>query len=79
MYGHTMRAICATDESLIQLKFVDGGNGYLSQSDYVVPFTSAWCQSAYIEVATMSGMKRFGPFSPGLTKIQVDQNATPKP
>jgi hypothetical protein len=71
-----MRAICALDESLIQLKFVDGGNGYQAQTDYVVPFTSTWCPSAFIEVATVAGMQRFGPYTPGTYTIQVDPNST---
>lgn len=64
-FGHTLRAVCTVDKSLVGLGFVDGGNGYMSQTDYVVTFTSDWCPSVNIELATRSGLKTFGPFAAG--------------
>lgn len=71
MQGHAIRATCSLDGSLIALKFVDGGNGYLSQGDYIVPFVSSWCPSIVVEIPTMTGARRFGPFEPGAYIVNV--------
>lgn len=64
-HGRSMRATCTVDDSPLGLNFVDGGNGYMAQSDYIVPFSSAWCPSIWLDVATKLGAQRFGPLKPG--------------
>lgn len=70
-HGRSMRANCSVDGSLLGLRFVDGGNGYMTQSDYIVPFGSAWCPSIWIEVATKDGPQRFGPLQPGTHQLMI--------
>ncbi|MFZ5529186.1 MAG: FG-GAP repeat domain-containing protein [Pseudomonadota bacterium] len=70
-YGASLRALCAADRSLVGLKFVDGGNGYMAQGDYVVPFTSTWCRSVLIEVWGPEGVREFGPFNRGTNVVRL--------
>jgi VCBS repeat protein len=71
MYGRSMRATCTAGNIALGLRFVDGGNGYLTQADYVVPFSSSWCHSIWLDVATVGGMRRFGPFGPGTHLVRA--------
>lgn len=71
-HGRSMRATCAVDDSLLGIRFVDGGNGYMAQGDYVVSFSSPWCPSIWLDVATTNGMRRFGPLLPGTHQVQIE-------
>lgn len=71
-HGRSMRASCSVDGSLLGLRFVDGGNGYMTQSDYIVPFNSHWCPSIWLDVATKSGLQRFGPLQPGTHQLMTN-------
>lgn len=68
-YGRSVRATCAGDGSLVGLKFVDGGNGYMAQSAYPVEFTSSWCPSINVEVYTSGGTQTYGPFDAGSFEV----------
>jgi hypothetical protein len=70
-HGRTLRARCAGTGALVGLKFVDGGNGYMAQGNYVVPFTSPWCSSVTLEIPSAGGMRTFGPFGPGTTVVRL--------
>lgn len=70
-HGRSMRASCAVDGSSLGLRFVDGGNGYMAQGDYVVPFGSSWCSTIWVDVATNDGLRRFGPLSAGTHVLRV--------
>jgi hypothetical protein len=71
LQGHSLRAICTDDSRLLELTFVDGGNGYMAQRNYVVSVASADCPSIWVDVATRQGFKRFGPYEPGLHGIKL--------
>lgn len=70
-HGRSMRASCSVDNSPLGLRFVDGGNGYMSQGSYEVTFGSNWCTSIWLDVATPSGTERFGPFKPGRHELRL--------
>lgn len=63
--GRSLRARCALDDSLIELRFIDGGNGYMANTGYVVPITSSWCSSVSLDIFTKAGVKAYGPYDPG--------------
>lgn len=64
-HGRSMRARCSADDRLFGLRFVDGGNGYMAQSAYIVPFVDDACPSIWLEVPTKTRLLRFGPLPPG--------------
>jgi hypothetical protein len=68
-YGRSLRVTCASDGSLVGLKFVDGGNGFMAQGNYVVSFHSDWCTSVWLQVPGIHGSVAYGPFGPGLHRI----------
>lgn len=70
-YGRRLRVTCASDDSLVGLKFVDGGNGYMAQGNYVVSFLSDWCASVLLRVPGAHGSVTYGPFGPGLHRVTV--------
>ena len=70
-YGRIIRARCAGTGALVGLKFVDGGNGYMAQGNYVVPFTSPWCSSVTVEIPTAGRMQTFGPFASGTAVVRL--------
>lgn len=70
-HGRSMRASCSVDNSPLGLKFVDGGNGYMSQGSYEATFGSNWCTSIWLDVATPQGTERFGPFKPGRHELRL--------
>lgn len=75
LQGHSMRFICAVDESLLGLRgIMNGGNGYMAQENYIVSITSSWCPKVSVEMFTLPGKVRFGPFSPGTNKITLMHN-----
>jgi hypothetical protein len=71
VYGRTVRARCALDDSIIATKFVDGGNGYMAQGDYLVHFASNWCGRIKLETGGPSGPIALGTFEPGIHKLRL--------
>jgi hypothetical protein len=69
-FGTTARAHCVSDDSLIGMGFVDGGNGFLAQGNYTMSFQSSWCSSVFLDVARPGGMVRLGPFAPGTHSVK---------
>jgi hypothetical protein len=70
-HGQVLKALCANDGSFIALKAVDGGNGYMAQGNYVVPFQSSWCRKLVVRVPTSNGSIDYGPFEPGLHVVRA--------
>jgi hypothetical protein len=70
-YGRAVRVTCASDGSFVALKFVDGGNGYMAQGNYIVSFHSPWCASVLVQVPGAHGTRVYGPFLPGLHTLTV--------
>lgn len=71
MYGRSVRARCALDDSVIATKFVDGGNGYMAQGNYLVHFASNWCDRIKLETGGPSGVIALGTFEPGTYQIRL--------
>jgi FG-GAP-like repeat len=69
-FGHTVRAHCSVDNSMLGIAFVDGGNGFMAQGQYTISFQSPWCPSIWLDVATTAGVKRLGPFAPGMHSVR---------
>lgn len=72
MYGHALRATCELDGSLIALKSVDGGNGYMAQGEYVVSFISPWCTRIRLQTGGKTGLVSLGSFEPGTHQVAVN-------
>jgi hypothetical protein len=70
-FGTTARAHCVSDDSLVGMGFVDGGNGLLAQGNYTLSFQSTWCTSVFLDVARPGGMVRMGPFKAGMHSVLV--------
>jgi hypothetical protein len=71
LYGLSAKAVCVATGELLQLQFVDGGNGYMAQGNYVVSYHSESCGSIWLDVASAQGLKRLGPFRPGLQQLNL--------
>jgi hypothetical protein len=69
-FGTAARAHCVSDDSLLGMGFVDGGNGFLAQGNYTLSFQSSWCASVFLDVARPGGIKRLGPFAPGTHSVK---------
>jgi hypothetical protein len=70
-YGRVVRAKCTIGGSQIGMKFVDGGNGYMSQTAYAVGFSSHWCNSINVDIPLPGGIKTFGPYPAGNIEIRL--------
>jgi hypothetical protein len=64
-YGRTVTARCETDGSLLGMKFVDGGNGFMAQTEYVLSFRSDWCNRIRLETGSAGGPITLGRYDPG--------------
>jgi len=72
LQGHSMRAVCTVGGQTLQLRFIAaGGNGYMAQTGYVLGFSSTHCDSVWLDIATRSGLKRLGPYAPGLQRLDL--------
>ncbi len=71
LHGTSVEARCAVDGSLVEMRFVDGGNGYMAQSSYVVSVGSDWCPLIELRVATRTGLRSLGAFAPGLHRVAL--------
>jgi hypothetical protein len=68
-HGHATETLCMSDQSLIA---IDGGNGWMAQGSYAVPFRSRCCRNIYIDMpSTGSSVKRYGPFAPGSCLVRA--------
>ena len=72
LFGRAVRELCATDNSVIALTSVDGGNGYMAQGSYVISVQSEWCSSVALELPDARGTTRLGPFGPGFHTVQLN-------
>ena len=73
LQGRSARFLCAVDGSLLGLRtIVNGGNGYMAQSNYAIRISSPWCPAVNVEVPTATGTDRFGPFSPNTGVIRLN-------
>jgi hypothetical protein len=70
-FGQSLRATCDAGGALIGLKFLDGGNGYMAQGDYVVGFASSWCSRIRLERFSAHGPVDLGAFEPGTYVVSV--------
>jgi hypothetical protein len=70
-HGRSLRVSCADDGTLVALRSVDGGNGYMAQGSYRVDVGSDRCDRVLVEVFTPGGPRRFGPISPGVHQLQL--------
>jgi hypothetical protein len=65
LQGHALVARCAADDSLVGLRTIDGGNGYMSQGNYVVSFESDWCMQLVVSTPIGGRLETIGTFSLG--------------
>jgi len=70
-FGRTLTARCDVDGSLLAMKFVDGGNGFMAQRDYVVSFGSGWCTKVRLETVGPRGLLELGRFEPGTHVLRM--------
>lgn len=70
-FGRTLTARCEVDGSLLAMKFVDGGNGFMAQRDYVVNFGSGWCSKVRLETVGPRGPLVLGSFEPGTQVVRM--------
>lgn len=70
-FGRTLTARCEVDGSLVAMKFVDGGNGFMAQRDYVVSFGSAWCTKVRLETVGPRGPLVLGSFGSGTHVLRM--------
>lgn len=71
VYGRTVRARCVLDDSVVATKFVDGGNGYMAQGEYIVNFTSNWCDRIRLETGGTNGPVGLGEYGPGSYQLRL--------
>lgn len=74
-FGRTLTARCEVDGSLLAMKFVDGGNGFMAQRDYVVSFGSGWCAKLKLETVGPNGPIVLGRFEPGTHVLRMPATA----
>ena len=65
LHGRALTARCAIDGSLVALKSVDGGNGYMAQGEYIVSFNSAWCPRVEVHTGGPAGAVSLGTYPAG--------------
>ena len=70
-FGRTLTARCEVDGSLLAMKFVDGGNGFMAQRDYVVSFSSGWCGKVRLETVGPRGPLVLGRFEAGTHVLRM--------
>lgn len=70
-HGRSLRITCAHDGSLVALRAVDGGNGYMAQGSYRVDVGSERCDRVKVEVFAPGGPRYFGPLAPGAHKLRM--------
>ena len=71
LHGRSLRVSCAGDGSLVALRAVDGGNGYMAQGSYRVDVGSERCDRVKVEVFAPGGPRRFGPLAPGTHRLRM--------
>lgn len=71
LQGLSARAVCVASGELLQLQFIDGGNGYMAQGNYAISYSSPTCHSIWLDVATTQGLKRLGPFGTGQHRVAL--------
>lgn len=74
-FGRALTARCEVDGSLLAMKFVDGGNGFMAQGDYVVNFGSGWCRKVRLETVGPAGPLVLGRFDPGSHVLRMPPTA----
>jgi hypothetical protein len=72
-FGRTLLARCDLDGSLLAMKFVDGGNGFMAQGDYVVTFASDWCGKVRLEAAGSESVISLGVLEPGTHIVRMPE------
>ena len=71
LHGRSLRVSCADDGSLVALRAVDGGNGYMAQGSYRIDVGSGRCDQVKVEVFAPGGPLRFGPLPPGTHRLRM--------
>lgn len=64
-FGQSFEVRCAIDDSVIATKFVDGGNGFMAQGEYIVSVHSEWCTEVRLLSGSAMGRVEIGRFTPG--------------
>jgi hypothetical protein len=70
-HGRSMRVTCAGDGTLVALRAVDGGNGYMAQGSYRIDVGSERCDRVKVEVFVPGGPRYFGPLAPGVHQLRM--------